>query len=90
MANVIRHAYGNAPGRPIVFEAHLSADGLALTMTLRDWGNGQIPQKQRRREYVPGEPGGLGLVCLKQMMDDIQYAPQSDGGMMLTMVRRRR
>jgi len=90
MANVIRHAYGNQPGRPIELEADFVEEphrGIELRLRMRDWGNGVNPESIPVRGYVPGEPGGLGLVCLKQMMDSVQYTPQPDG-MMLTMSKR--
>lgn len=100
VANVIRHAYQNEPGRPIRVEAELvdvqpaggrPADGQSagLRVRIRDWGVGTVPDRVRTRDYVPGVPGGLGLVCLKQMMDSVEYAPQPDGGMLLTMTKRK-
>ena len=92
MANVIRHAYDNQPGRPIEFEADPVSEphhGLELRLRLRDWGKGENPETKRIRGYVPGEPGGLGMVCLKQMLDGVEYAPQPDGGMLLTMTKRK-
>ena len=92
MANVIRHAYDNQPGRPIEFEADPIPEphhGVELRLRIRDWGKGEDPAAKPRRGYVPGEPGGLGLVCLGQMMDKVEYAPQPDGGMLLTMTKRK-
>jgi len=33
-------------------------------------------------------PGGLGMVCLRQLLDEVVFTPQPDG-MLLTMVRKR-
>lgn len=91
MANIIRHAYGNQPGRPIELEAEPISEphhGIVLRLRMRDWGNGVKPGDVPSRGYVPGEPGGLGLVCLQQMMDSVEYSPQPDG-MLLTMTRRK-
>jgi anti-sigma regulatory factor (Ser/Thr protein kinase) len=41
-----------------------------------------------RPKVDPLTPGGLGMVCLGQLMDEVVYAPQRDG-MLLTMSRRR-
>lgn len=60
-----------------------------LRIRLRDWGVGVDPATAPKRGYIPGEPGGLGLVCLRQMMDRTEYAPQPDGGVLLTMWKRR-
>jgi anti-sigma regulatory factor (Ser/Thr protein kinase) len=60
-----------------------------LRIRLRDWGVGVDPETAPKRGYIPGEPGGLGLVCLKQMMDRVEFARQPDGGMLLTMLKRR-
>ena len=99
MANVIRHAYASQPGRPIAVEAELvppaeaagvtAANGetVALRIRLRDWGNGVDPRVAPKRGYVPGEPGGLGLVCLRQLMDHVDFAPQPDGGVLMTMIK---
>lgn len=90
MANIIRHAYCCQPGRPIDLEAEPLIEahrGIALRLRMRDWGNGVNPECLPVRGYQPGEPGGLGLVCLKAMMDSVQYTPQPDG-MLLTMTKR--
>jgi anti-sigma regulatory factor (Ser/Thr protein kinase) len=84
LANVMRHAYGGAKGRPIVVTA-LCQDG-GLVVTIRDWGNGVNPGDLPPRPYDPLEPGGLGLICLRQMMSDVAYVPQKDG-MLLVMTK---
>ena len=82
MANVTVHAYDGATDRPIAVAG--TFDGGAVRITIRDWGNGQIPPARARHD--PLTPGGLGLVCLRQLMDDIAYSPQADG-MLLTMTK---
>lgn len=85
IANVIRHAYDNASGRPIELAAEL--DGDRLVVTLRDWGNGRLPAVPEACDLVPPDPdspatlrpGGLGLPCLKRLLDDLQFDPQPDG-----------
>ncbi len=42
MANVIRHAYRGAAGRPI--EVAAEQDGERVTVSVRDWGTGVDPE----------------------------------------------
>ena len=86
LANVIRHAYNGRTDRPIHVEA-IDAEG-QLTVTIRDWGNGVDPTTLPMRPYDPLEPGGVGLICLRQWMDQVVYTPRPDG-MLTTMVRRK-
>ena len=86
IANIIRHAYAGKTDRPIDVAA--SADGGELSITLRDWGIGVDPSTLPCRPYDPLEPGGVGLICLHQWMDQVAYTPQPDG--MLTTLRRKK
>jgi len=80
LANVTRHAYGGATDRPIAVSGEYQ-DG-AIEITIRDWGNGVNPAALPPKPHDPLTPGGLGLVCLRRLMDDVQYTPQSDGMVM--------
>ena len=84
MANVTRHAYGGATDQPIVIEGWF--DGDAVHISMRDWGSGQVPRL--RSKHDPLTPGGLGMVCLRELLDDVVYAPQPDG-MLLTMTKQK-
>lgn len=88
MANIIRHAYGGAKDRPI--EIRADADGQQVRVTVRDWGNGvdplELPANTKPKD--PLKPGGLGLLCMQQMLDKFEFQPQADG-MLLEMVKRR-
>jgi anti-sigma regulatory factor (Ser/Thr protein kinase) len=88
LANVMRHAYGGARDQPIEIVA--SCPGQVLTITVRDWGCGKDPATMPPRPHVqdPLKPGGVGMICLRKLMDQITYTPQSDG-MLLTMTRHR-
>ena len=90
IANIIRHAYKWRDDRPVVVTAAMDGrDGATIVITLRDWGLGVDPSTLPCREYDPLEPGGVGLICLKQWMDRVTYAAQPDGGMLTTLARRR-
>lgn len=86
MANVMRHAYHGAFDKPIEL---LAEDiGHAIRIEMRDWGNGHLPKHLPDHKEDPLTPGGLGLICLRQFMDDVQFKPESDG-MTLIMTRKK-
>src|SRR5437773_1835115 len=60
--------------------------GPGVRITIRDWGNGVDPSSLPARPRDPQVPGGLGMICLAKMMDEVAYAPQPDG-MLLMMVK---
>lgn len=86
IANVIRHAYAGAKDRPIVVNVQCQ-DG-ELVVTIRDWGNGVNPAELPPRPHDPLKPGGLGLICLREMLSEVRFVPQGDG-MMLVMKKRK-
>ena len=92
LANVIRHAYSGATDQPIRISVAFDATPPgSVTIAIRDWGSGENPQArlEHHKPVNPATPGGLGLVCLREFMDEVRYAPQSDG-MLLTMMRQKK
>jgi anti-sigma regulatory factor (Ser/Thr protein kinase) len=91
ITNIIRHAYDGQNNQPITFEAQFDGGETGpLVMTLRDWGNGRIPDLKRPDpDPAALKPGGLGIPCLKRLLDGVEFIRQPDG-MLLKMVRRRR
>lgn len=81
MANIIRHAYRGAADRPIKVRAEVEKG--RVTLTLRDWGDGRDPSNCPGNND-PLKPGGLGLHCLRRLMDEVTFTPQPDG-MLLTL-----
>ena len=86
IANVIRHAYDGAPDRPIQIDAHVL--GGEIQLTIRDWGKGVNPDTLPAKPPDPLKPGGLGLLCLRRMMDQVVFRQQPDG-MLLEMKRKK-
>ena len=84
MANITRHAYSGATDKPVELTGWSDGDGVHVA--LRDWGSGELPPARLRHD--PLTPGGLGLVCLRQLLDDVAYTPQPDG-MLVTLTRRK-
>jgi serine/threonine-protein kinase RsbW len=96
MANIIRHAYSGEPQKPITITVELaflsssetSDTDKVIRISMRDWGTGQHPvRKQPAETRDPLEPGGLGLICLHKLMDQVSYVPQADG-MLLRLIKR--
>jgi serine/threonine-protein kinase RsbW len=87
LANIMRHAYHGEIDRPILIDAQ--CDGQGIRLSLRDWGDHFDPAGAMKLHYDPEQPGGLGLVCLRRLMDEVKYQPQQDGTL-LTMRRSRR
>ncbi len=77
MANITRHAYGGRTDGRVEVTARREDDGIAIV--LRDWGNGRDPSHLPPRPPDPMQPGGLGLICLRQMLDVVKFEPQPDG-----------
>jgi len=88
LANVMRHAYRGATDKPVELTAWWQGDDLVVK--IRDWGSGVHPLEHRPHpeKHNPLKPGGLGLICLKKLMHEVEFAPQPDG-MLLTMKRKR-
>lgn len=84
LANVIRHAYAGATDQPI--KVLVEREGQGVRISIRDWGNGVDPSQIDVPDHDPLVPGGLGLLCLRRLMDELEYKPQSDG-MLLEMTR---
>jgi anti-sigma regulatory factor (Ser/Thr protein kinase) len=82
MANVTRHVYDGAIDKPVEVDADF--DGEAVRIRVRDWGPGREPPTEPKHD--PLKPGGIGLVCLKSLLDDFEFKKLPDG-MRLTMKR---
>jgi serine/threonine-protein kinase RsbW len=86
VANIIRHAYHNRTDGRIELTADVENNQLSIT--LRDWGDGTVPDANRVK-INPLTPGGLGIPCMRQMTDSLQFIKQSDG-MLLKLTRLKR
>jgi serine/threonine-protein kinase RsbW len=85
VANIIRHAYSGRTDRPVQVLAE--AESPRIVVRIRDWGNGVDPSSIPQPPYDPLTPGGVGLICIRELMDEVTYTPQKDG-MLTTMVKR--
>ena len=85
LANVILHGYGGAKDRPIIVTAE-SVQG-ELRITIRDWAKPFDPSGVEPRHIGDLRPGGLGLLCMRKLMDEVQYERLPDG-MLLKLVKK--
>jgi anti-sigma regulatory factor (Ser/Thr protein kinase) len=96
LANVIRHGYGGAVDQPIMVAFDFRGEGHAAEMRveIRDWAKPVDPSKLPESTPRDGpldvetvKPGGLGLLCMRRLMDEVTFSPQPDGTL-LTMVKK--
>jgi anti-sigma regulatory factor (Ser/Thr protein kinase) len=93
LANVMRHAYGNATDKPIevTFDHRGSGASAEIRVEIRDWAKPLDPSKLPIREPETDidriKPGGLGLVCMRRLMDQVTFTPMADGNL-LTMIKK--
>ncbi|NLF32768.1 MAG: ATP-binding protein [Planctomycetes bacterium] len=83
LANILQHAYGGRPGRPI--EITLRAlDGLdgpaGVEVVLRDRGRARDIACIQGRPLEDIRPGGLGTHIIDCCMDVVEYTHPADGG----------
>ncbi len=84
LANVIRHAYEGKTDQPVEVSAKKTEKGVHIE--IRDWGNGINPLDVPPPKRDPMKPGGVGLICIRQMMDEVEYLKQPTG-MLLSLSR---
>lgn len=88
VANVIEHAYDDAPGEPI--ELWAECDGATLRVRIRDWGRTPDPGAVRGRDLDEPGIGGYGVHLMDRLMDDVTREPQPEGGTLLTLIKTRK
>ena len=93
ITNVIRHAYGGAPGRSV--ETRLTVREDCLELRVLDEGV-PIPEAKKRPALQPFDPrrpetipeGGRGVFLIHSLMDAVEYGTL-DGRNVITMIKLR-
>jgi anti-sigma regulatory factor (Ser/Thr protein kinase) len=85
LANIIRHGYGGAPDKPIRITAQTGDKELKIQ--IRDWAKPFDPAMIKQRYDDELKPGGLGLICIRKLMDDARFERLPDG-MLLTLTKK--
>jgi len=90
-ANIIEHAYGGEGRGDIECTCIVNNNG--LTVILRDYGRPfdptSVPDPDLCASLEDREVGGLGLYCIRQLMDKVRFEFTPDSGNVLTMVKRK-
>ncbi|MFL5342918.1 MAG: ATP-binding protein [Gemmataceae bacterium] len=69
--NVVRHAYGNEPGRPIQLD--VIADEHHLEVTITHTGEDFDPEAVPPPSFDGSRTGGFGLHLIRTLMDEVCY-----------------
>lgn len=76
-ANIIRHAYQNCPGKPVLIRMERRAD--CLRILLRDFGKKCDPESIQGRPLDQPRPGGLGVHLIHLAFHEVSYRPRMHG-----------
>lgn len=78
-ANVIKHAYRNAPEDTAPIEVRVHFDWGELAITVTDWGQpfeppaGKVAAPSVERMISDQRRGGMGIFFMQQMMDEVAW-----------------
>jgi serine/threonine-protein kinase RsbW len=87
LANIIRHGYDGAVDKPIQVTAQKNENEHELKIIIRDWAKPFDPAMVKPKCEGELKPGGLGLVCIRKLMDNFKYERLPDG-MLLTLTKK--
>jgi serine/threonine-protein kinase RsbW len=90
LANVMKHGYEGRRDCTIRVRLEMvtSEEGRrGLLVTVRDFGKQVDPSVIRGRNLEEVRPGGLGVHIIRSVMDRVEYACPTDGGMQLKMTK---
>jgi len=88
LTNIIKHAYGGQPGRPIDIELSDMPDaacGRGLEVVLTDRGRVVGAEDIHGRDLADIRPGGIGTHIMGCCVDAVEYAHPAEGGTQLRM-----
>jgi serine/threonine-protein kinase RsbW len=74
--NIVEHAYAGVPGR-IEIILSLSKEPRRLVVELHDSGRSFKLPEVTNRDFTEPQISGYGLFLIYQLMDEIEYLPQS-------------
>lgn len=88
-ANIFQHGYGGGPG-PVEIRVERSGDRIAVTLVDRapHFDPASAPSPDTSADVDARGIGGLGWHLVRQVMDDVGWAPAAGGGNAYRLVRR--
>jgi anti-sigma regulatory factor (Ser/Thr protein kinase) len=73
ITNVIRHAYHNRHDQPVEIRCTERDNGIEVLLV--DHGTGVKHEQLAGRDLNDLRPGGLGLHMIREIMNEVRYAP---------------
>jgi sigma-B regulation protein RsbU (phosphoserine phosphatase) len=83
VANIIKHAYRNAPDQPVRIEARLSPN--RIVFRLYDWGRRFDPAAVPAPAFDGSKDHGFGIYIIEQAVDEVEYSREETGRNCATM-----
>jgi serine/threonine-protein kinase RsbW len=78
-ANIVAHAYDDAPGGRVDIVAMLASDPRRLLIDISDTGIGFDPAAVAEPDLEDVQIHGYGLFLARSLMDDVAYTRRPDG-----------
>lgn len=89
--NIIEYAYDDINGGEIDISCNIVDDDLIIE--IRDWGKSfdpsGVPEPRVDAKLSKRRIGGLGMYLMRKAMDKVTYRSSSQGGNVLTLVKRK-
>ncbi len=90
LCNVINHGYEQRKDERIWIHVWGTTDDEpGLTVIIEDQGRQVDPSTIKSRDLDDIRPGGLGVHIIREVMDEVVYEERIEGGMRLTLTKRR-
>lgn len=88
VANIVRHAYGDADCRIPPVRVKCFHNGGSLTVEVTDKGRGfAAPPTGVIPEIDMNRDGGMGIILMKLLMDHVKYVSKPSGGTRIRMTK---
>jgi len=77
VVNIVKHAYRNAPDKPLRIEAQLSPG--QMVFRLYDWGRSFDPEAVPAPAFDGSKDHGFGIYIIEQAVDEVEYSRGETG-----------